>query len=174
MKRFLLRETSNGFMQKLLEKDAAIMGGGDLVAPAQVVPDFLENRLSGKIVLSFQKFSGIIFCYILSLNCIVYDMFLGNSLPSSSYRLGVREANLHNLFIENLTELFKTAIVNFNKQVREAIFLNYCASLKVFLTSFHVCSFQASLIGVLFFMLLRCCFCYFNWFMFIECLVLAY
>jgi hypothetical protein len=26
------------------------MGGGDLIAPAQVLPDFLEDRISGEIV----------------------------------------------------------------------------------------------------------------------------
>lgn len=73
--------------QRLLEKEAAVMGGGNMVAPVQIVPDFLDNRLSG---------------------C---------SLPSSSYRLGVREAPLHTLFPQYLTEMFKEALINFNKQI---------------------------------------------------------
>lgn len=73
--------------QQVLEKGAATMGGGDMVVPVQIVPDFLDNCLSGSV------------------------------LPSSSYRLGVREAALHNLFPERLTEMFKTAIMNFNQQI---------------------------------------------------------
>lgn len=73
--------------QKLLEKEAAIMGGGDMVAPVQTVPDFLNNHLSGGV------------------------------LPSSSYRLGVKEAALHTLFSEHRTEMFKQALVNFDKQI---------------------------------------------------------
>eukprot|EP00250_Pteridium_aquilinum_P021759 c25213_g1_i1 orf=91-2202(+) len=73
--------------QKLLEKEAAIMGGGDMVVPVQTVPDFLNNHLSGSV------------------------------LPSSSYRLGVKEAALHRLFSSRLTQMFKQALVNFNKQI---------------------------------------------------------
>lgn len=29
------------------------MGGGNFVVPAQIVTDFLENKLSGEIVISF-------------------------------------------------------------------------------------------------------------------------
>lgn len=33
--------------QRALERDAAVLGGGKLVAPAQTIPDFLEDKLSG-------------------------------------------------------------------------------------------------------------------------------
>lgn len=73
--------------QSMLEREAAAMGGGNMVAPVQIVPDFIDNRVSGSI------------------------------LPSSSYRLGVTEASLHKLFPQYLTDMFKTALVNFNKQI---------------------------------------------------------
>ncbi|KAI5064138.1 hypothetical protein GOP47_0020808 [Adiantum capillus-veneris] len=73
--------------QKSLEREAAVMGGGDLVVPVQAVPDFLNDKLSGGV------------------------------LPSSSYRLGVKEAPLHSLFSEHLTGMFKQALVNFDRQI---------------------------------------------------------
>ncbi|MCO5562270.1 hypothetical protein L7F22_015895 [Adiantum nelumboides] len=73
--------------QRSLEREASVMGGGNLVVPVQTIPDFLDDHLSGGV------------------------------LPSSSYRLGVKEAPLHSLFSEGLTGMFKQALVNFNKQL---------------------------------------------------------
>jgi hypothetical protein len=38
------------------------MGGGDLIAPAQVLPDFLEDRISGEIFSHLYKLSPTICC----------------------------------------------------------------------------------------------------------------
>ncbi|KAG8372546.1 hypothetical protein BUALT_Bualt12G0077300 [Buddleja alternifolia] len=73
--------------QKTLEQRAAIMGGGNFVVPVQAVPDFLENRLSA------------------------------SSTPSSSYRLGVKSANLHELFPFHITEALQRAISMFDKEL---------------------------------------------------------
>lgn len=73
--------------QRALERDAAILGGGKLVAPAQTIPDFMEGKLSG------------------------------NELPSSSYRLGVRAAPLHELLPSHLTRALREALLAFNDQL---------------------------------------------------------
>lgn len=51
-----------------MEREAAVRGGGCLVAPVQRVTDFLAGQLST------------------------------GTLPSSSYRLGVKSAPLHHLY----------------------------------------------------------------------------
>ncbi|KAG0553790.1 hypothetical protein KC19_12G039300 [Ceratodon purpureus] len=73
--------------QRALEREAAILGGGKLVAPAQTIPDFLDDKLSGK------------------------------ELPSSSYRLGVRASPLHELLPSHLTHALKEALVAFDGQL---------------------------------------------------------
>lgn len=37
------------------ERKAAIMGGGNFVVPVQTVTDFMENRLSGRFVISLTQ-----------------------------------------------------------------------------------------------------------------------
>ena len=71
--------------QAQMERKAAIMGGGKLVAPAQRVTDFLEGVLSE------------------------------DPLPSSSYRLGVKSAPLHELYPVFVTNALRKAICQFNK-----------------------------------------------------------
>lgn len=39
-------------MQRAIEREAAVLGGGKLVSPAQTVPDFLEDRMSGNLLSS--------------------------------------------------------------------------------------------------------------------------
>ncbi|XP_030523596.1 uncharacterized protein Cbei_0202 isoform X2 [Rhodamnia argentea] len=75
------------YFQRDLEKKAAIMGGGNFVVPVQTVTDFLENKLSG------------------------------TSVPPSSYRLGVKAANLHNLFPIHITEALKRSIAAFDQEL---------------------------------------------------------
>lgn len=107
-----LYENINCFcVQKSLERKAAIFGGGNFVVPVQTVTDFLGNKLSGKkmFYLGFvQLFSGLIFfTFILAVT----------SVPSSSYRLGVKAANLHKLFPSYLTEALQRSILMFENQV---------------------------------------------------------
>lgn len=73
--------------QRSLERKAAILGGGNYVVPVQTVTDFLENKLSV------------------------------TSVPSSSYRLGVKAANLHKLFPSHLTEALQRSILMFENQL---------------------------------------------------------
>lgn len=73
--------------QRELEKRAAIMGGGNFVVPVQTVTDFMENRLSV------------------------------TSVPPSSYRLGVKAANLHELFPTHITEALQHSISTFDKEL---------------------------------------------------------
>ncbi|CAM6089404.1 unnamed protein product [Calypogeia fissa] len=73
--------------QRVIEQEAAVRGGGNFVVPAQTVTDFLDNKLTGDI------------------------------LPSSSYRLGVKAAYLHDLLPSHLTESLKEALFSFEKQL---------------------------------------------------------
>lgn len=73
--------------QRELEKEAAIMGGGNFVVPAQTVPDFLENKLSNV------------------------------SLPPSSYRLGVKAACLHQLFPSHITHALQQSLRTFDREI---------------------------------------------------------
>ncbi|KAL5842166.1 hypothetical protein ACOSQ3_012769 [Xanthoceras sorbifolium] len=63
------------------------MGGGNFVVPVQTVTDFLENKLSAA------------------------------SVPPSSYRLGVKVANLHELFPAHITDALKHSISMFDKEL---------------------------------------------------------
>ncbi|KAG5022190.1 hypothetical protein JHK85_018532 [Glycine max] len=74
--------------QREFEKRAAMMGGGNFTVPVQTVTDFLENKLSV------------------------------TSVPPSSYRLGVKAANLHQLFPIHVTEALKHSLVTFDKETR--------------------------------------------------------
>ncbi|RDX94412.1 hypothetical protein CR513_23198, partial [Mucuna pruriens] len=73
--------------QREFEQRAAMMGGGNFIVPVQTVPDFLENKLSV------------------------------TSVPPSSYRLGVKAANLHQLFPIHITEALKHSLVTFDKEL---------------------------------------------------------
>ncbi|KAF3795882.1 C Uncharacterized protein [Nymphaea thermarum] len=73
--------------QKEIERKAASMGGGNFVVPVQTVPDFLDGRLSVA------------------------------PLPSSSYRLGVKASNLHELFPLHITEALQRSIALFNEEM---------------------------------------------------------
>ncbi|XP_050272339.1 uncharacterized protein LOC126715659 isoform X1 [Quercus robur] len=73
--------------QMEFERKAAIMGGGNFVVPVQTVTDFMENRLSV------------------------------TSVPPSSYRLGVKAANLHELFPIHITEALQHSISTFDKEL---------------------------------------------------------
>ncbi|KAF6133896.1 hypothetical protein GIB67_040660 [Kingdonia uniflora] len=63
------------------------MRGGDFVVPVQIVTDFLENKLSV------------------------------TSVPPSSYRLGVKAANLHEFFPSHITEALQRSISMFDSEL---------------------------------------------------------
>ncbi|KAF8400493.1 hypothetical protein HHK36_013791 [Tetracentron sinense] len=73
--------------QREFERRAATMGGGNFVLPVQTVTDFLENKLSA------------------------------TSVPPSSYRLGVKAANLHELFPIHITEALQRSILLFDNEL---------------------------------------------------------
>ncbi|KAK4774221.1 hypothetical protein SAY87_029240 [Trapa incisa] len=73
--------------QRELERKAAIMGGGNFTVPVQRVTDFIGKKTS------------------------VTD------IPSSSYRLGVRAANLHDLFPSHITEALQRSISMFDEEL---------------------------------------------------------
>lgn len=73
--------------QRALERKGATMGGGNFVVPVQTVTDFLDMKL------------------------------LAQQLPSSSYRLGVKAANLHELFPPYITEALQNSILKFEEEL---------------------------------------------------------
>lgn len=76
--------------QQLHEKKAAEMGGGNLVAPVQRVTDFLRGQINS----------------------------IGDSSPiKSSYRLGVREANCHEIYPPFVTEALRRALIEFDRRM---------------------------------------------------------
>jgi len=74
--------------QREIERKAAVLGGGDLIVPVQTAHDFLLG------VVSDEK-----------------------SLPSSSYRLGIKSADLTTLYPKHLTETIQFALRRFDKQM---------------------------------------------------------
>ncbi|XP_019170755.1 PREDICTED: uncharacterized protein LOC109166277 [Ipomoea nil] len=73
--------------QRIFERRAAVMGGGSFVVPVQTVTDFLGNKASVA------------------------------PLPSSSYRLGVKAANLHELFPDHITVALQKSILMFDEEL---------------------------------------------------------
>ncbi|CAH1426621.1 unnamed protein product [Lactuca virosa] len=73
--------------QREFEQRASIMGGGNFVVPVQTVKDFMDNKLSA------------------------------SNIPSSSYRLGVKAANLHELFPVHITEALQHSIMAFDQEL---------------------------------------------------------
>ena len=73
--------------QRHIEREAAVMGGGDLVVPVQIAEDFLSERVSGR------------------------------GASSSSYRLGVTPAPLHQLYPPEVTATIRESLVRFDKQL---------------------------------------------------------
>ena len=74
--------------QRHIERQAAIMGGGHLVAPVQTAPDFIAGRLSRE-----------------------------EDLPPSSYRLGVKPARLDLLYPPKITEAVRESLLAFDAQI---------------------------------------------------------
>ena len=74
--------------QRHIERQAAIMGGGHLVAPVQTAPDFIAGRLTRE-----------------------------EDLPPSSYRLGVKPARLDLLYPPRITEAVRESLLAFDAQI---------------------------------------------------------
>ncbi|MEW5304163.1 MAG: hypothetical protein WDW36_006794 [Sanguina aurantia] len=75
-------------MQRVIEREAAVRGGGKFVAPVQRVSDFMSGSVSPDA-----------------------------HLPSSSYRLGVKSAPLHNMYAPHLTDALRAALRRFEHQM---------------------------------------------------------
>lgn len=82
--------------QRQIEKKAALMGGGNLVAPVQRMTDFLAGTVGGKGSSS-------------------------SALPlppiTSSYRMGVRESPCHELYPPFVTDTLRKAILAFDQRM---------------------------------------------------------
>jgi len=74
--------------QKAIERRAAAMGGGRLVAPVQRLTDFLDGKTGS-----------------------------GGAAISSSYRMGVREAPCHELYPAYVTDTLRQAVLEFDRKM---------------------------------------------------------
>lgn len=74
--------------QKSIERKAAIMGGGNLVAPVQTVTDFLDGVSSA-----------------------------GKVIPPSSYRMGVKAAACHEIYPEFINIALRKALHAFDRRM---------------------------------------------------------
>lgn len=83
------------YWQEEMERRAAKMGGGNFVVPVQRVTDFLTGTLSVN-----NKFESD----VVELKPI-----------SSSYRLGIKEAPLHELYPSFITDTIRKALLDFNR-----------------------------------------------------------
>jgi len=104
--------------QREFERRAAMMGGGNFVVPAQCVTDFISNRLSGTdIAKTFKVVSNhLVLLWLTWLSVPV------TTLPPSSYRLGVRPSNLHELFPPYITEALQQSIIMIDREVWQFLF----------------------------------------------------
>ena len=75
-------------LQRGIEREAALRGGGAFVAPAQRVVDFMSQRKSRQ-----------------------------GDLPSTSYRLGVKAASLHDLYPDDMSRAFVQALEEFDQKM---------------------------------------------------------
>ncbi|MBA0842350.1 hypothetical protein Goarm_002180 [Gossypium armourianum] len=89
--------------QREFERRAAIMGGGNFVVPVQTVSGFMDNKVSV------------------------------TSMPSSSYRLGVKAASLHELFPIYMTDALRYSIAMFDKEVFYISLIRITLQLQFFL-----------------------------------------
>eukprot|EP01038_Epipyxis_sp_PR26KG_P004575 gene4575-6448_t len=81
--------------QKIMERRAAVMGGGNFVAPVQRVTDFISNTFNNNSHNSSYPISGL----------------------TSSYRLGVKEAPCHDIYPPFVTETIKAALKDFDRRM---------------------------------------------------------
>ena len=76
--------------QRHIERKASVLGGGNLVAPVQRITDFMKDH---------------------------YDSEDPRVLPTSSYRLGVKNAPCHTIYPLTVTNSLKDALQAFNKKL---------------------------------------------------------
>ncbi len=90
-----------------IERRAAVMGGGRLVAPVQRVTDFLAERptpMDGHSISTDAYRSP-------------YSSHQSTSAVPSSYRLGVRGAACHSLYPDYITGTLQQALLKFDRQM---------------------------------------------------------
>ena len=76
--------------QRHIERKASVLGGGNLVAPVQRITDFMKDH---------------------------YDVEDPRILPTSSYRLGVKNAPCHTIYPLTVTNSLKDALQVFDKKL---------------------------------------------------------
>jgi len=74
--------------QRSIERAAALLGGGNLVAPVQRVTDFIDGKLGSS-----------------------------EDIPSSSYRMGVKLARCDLIYPEFVTEALRKSLLQFDRRM---------------------------------------------------------
>ena len=97
------------YWQEEMERRAASMGGGNFVAPVQRVTDFLACSSSMR-----NDNSNVGDEYGSSAQSV---LTVPGSVIQSSYRLGVKEAPLHELYPSFVTSALHAAILDFDRKM---------------------------------------------------------
>lgn len=93
------------YWQEEMERRAAVMGGGSFVAPVQRVTDFLACSSSmRKDIINTDDAQSVL-------------VAAPGSAIQSSYRLGVKEAPLHELYPPFVTSALHAAILDFDRKM---------------------------------------------------------
>lgn len=93
------------YWQEEMERRAAVMGGGSFVAPVQRVTDFLACSSSmRKDIINTDDTQSV-------------SVAAPGSAIQSSYRLGVKEAPLHELYPPFVTSALHAAILDFDRKM---------------------------------------------------------
>ena len=105
------------------------MGGGKFVVPVQRVTDFLQGMLSGDwgrereggrwlpTIGGSEEGKCTFFFFFFFFKSLFLFFIAEGPLPSSSYRLGVKSAPLHQIYPPRMTEALREGLRVFERQV---------------------------------------------------------
>ena len=103
------------YWQEEMERRAAVMGGGSFVAPVQRVTDFLAYSSSmRKDIINTNDDD---YCLSSTPGRESVSTATPSSAIQSSYRLGVKEAPLHELYPPFVTNALHAAILDFDRKM---------------------------------------------------------
>lgn len=104
------------YWQEEMERRAAVMGGGSFVAPVQRVTDFLAYSSSmRKDIINTDDDDD--YCLSSTPGTESVSTATPSSAIQSSYRLGIKEAPLHELYPPFVTSALHAAILDFDRKM---------------------------------------------------------
>jgi uncharacterized FAD-dependent dehydrogenase len=105
------------YWQEEMERRAAVMGGGSFVAPVQRVTDFLAYSSSMRKDIINADDDDDDYCLSSTPGTQSVSTAIPSSAIQSSYRLGVKEAPLHELYPPFITSALHAAILDFDRKM---------------------------------------------------------